>query len=105
MAVRFYRRNCFDLPAKVLPTEILGKLEKRIANREPLGTLHCCHAAGCFMSLDKAPEIVKQAMTDRSVYDAMAACENEVWGTSLPALEDSHDKLEYATATASQLSA
>ncbi|MGC2627355.1 MAG: class I SAM-dependent methyltransferase, partial [Candidatus Udaeobacter sp.] len=53
------------------------------------------------MSLDKALEIVKQAMTDRSVYDAMAARENEVWGTILPALEDSQDKLEDATATAS----
>ena len=31
------------------------------------------------MSLDKAREILKQAMTDRSVYDAIAASENEVW--------------------------
>lgn len=51
------------------------------------------------MSLDKALEIVKQAMTDRSVYDAMAARENEVWGTILPALENSQAKLEDATAT------
>lgn len=53
------------------------------------------------MSLDKALEIVKQAMTDRSVYDAMAARENEVWGTILPALEDSEAKLEDAAAAAS----
>lgn len=52
------------------------------------------------MSLDKAREIVKQAMADRSVYDAMAARENEVWGTILPALEGSPAKLEDFKATA-----
>jgi hypothetical protein len=31
-------------------------------------------------------EIVRRAMADRSVYDAMAARENEVWGKILPAL-------------------
>ncbi len=51
------------------------------------------------MSLDKALEIVRQAMADRSVYDAMAARENEVWGTILPALETSQAKLEDVAAT------
>jgi len=51
------------------------------------------------MSLDKALKIVKEAMTDRSVYDAVAARENEVWGTILPALENSQAKMEDATAT------
>src|SRR5207253_11368908 len=46
------------------------------------------------MSLDKAQEIIKQAMTDRSLYEAMAARENEVWGKVLPALEDSQAKME-----------
>jgi|SRR5215510_7413264 len=52
------------------------------------------------MSSDKALEIVRQAMADRSVYDAMAARENEVWGKILPALENSQAKLEDAAATA-----
>jgi hypothetical protein len=52
------------------------------------------------MSLDKARGIVKQAMADRSVYDTMAARENEVWGKVLPVLENSEAKLEVATATA-----
>jgi SAM-dependent methyltransferase len=51
------------------------------------------------MSLDKAREILKQAMADRSVYDAMAASENEVWGTILPALEDSQARLDDIAAT------
>ena len=41
------------------------------------------------MSADKAAEIVKQAMADRNVYDAMAARENEVWGKILPERERS----------------
>jgi hypothetical protein len=51
------------------------------------------------MSLDKAREILKQTMADRSVYDAMAARENEVWGTILHALEDSQAKLDDIAAT------
>jgi 2-polyprenyl-3-methyl-5-hydroxy-6-metoxy-1,4-benzoquinol methylase len=51
------------------------------------------------MSLDKAQEIIKQAMADRSVYDAMAARENEVWGAILPALEHSEAKIEDMAAT------
>ena len=35
------------------------------------------------MSSDKTAEIIKRAMADRSVYDAMAARENEVWGKIL----------------------
>ena len=35
------------------------------------------------MSADKAGEIIKRAMADRSVYDAMAARENEIWGKIL----------------------
>jgi len=41
------------------------------------------------MSVDKAGEIVRRAMADRSVYDAMAARENEVWGKILPDRERS----------------
>src|SRR6266540_4016480 len=52
------------------------------------------------MSLDKAQEIIKQAMADRSVYNAMAARENEVWGTILPALEHSEAKIEDMAAAA-----
>jgi SAM-dependent methyltransferase len=52
------------------------------------------------MSLDKAREILNQAMSDRSVYDAMAARENEVWGKILPALENSEAKIEDMAATA-----
>ena len=35
------------------------------------------------MNADKAAEIVRQAMADRSIYDAMAARENEFWGKIL----------------------
>jgi SAM-dependent methyltransferase len=37
----------------------------------------------------KAAEIVRQAMADRSIYDAMAARENEFWGKILPNRERS----------------
>jgi 2-polyprenyl-3-methyl-5-hydroxy-6-metoxy-1,4-benzoquinol methylase len=40
----------------------------------------------------KAREIIERAMTDRAVYDAMAAKESEVWGKILPALEDSEPR-------------
>jgi SAM-dependent methyltransferase len=46
------------------------------------------------MSTDKAAEIVKRAMTDRSVYDAMVARENEVWGKILPERERSEAAIE-----------
>jgi hypothetical protein len=36
-----------------------------------------------------AQQIIKRAMADRSVYDAMAAPENEVWGKILADLERS----------------
>jgi SAM-dependent methyltransferase len=52
------------------------------------------------MSANKAQEIIKQAMADRSVYDAMAARENEVWGKILPDLESSEGKIEDAEASA-----
>ena len=42
-----------------------------------------------FMSTEKAAEIVRQAMADRSIYDAMAARENEFWGKILPERERS----------------
>jgi SAM-dependent methyltransferase len=51
------------------------------------------------MSLDKAQEIIKRAMANRSVYDAMAARENEVWGEILPSLEHSQAKIEDFAAT------
>lgn len=40
------------------------------------------------MSNDRARRIIESAMLDRSVYDAMAKRENEVWGAILPELED-----------------
>jgi SAM-dependent methyltransferase len=46
------------------------------------------------MSADKAGEIVRRAMADRSVYDAMAARENEVWGKILPGRERSEAAIE-----------
>ena len=46
------------------------------------------------MSLDKAQEIINQAMADRSVYDAMAARESKVWGKILPDRERSEAAIE-----------
>lgn len=46
----------------------------------------------------KAREIIERAMTDRAIYDAMAARENEVWGTILPDLERSEASAEDETA-------
>jgi len=46
------------------------------------------------VSADKAAEIVRRAMADRSVYDAMAARENEVWGKILPDRERSEAAIE-----------
>jgi SAM-dependent methyltransferase len=46
------------------------------------------------MSADKATEIIRRAMADRSVYDAMAARENEVWGEILPERESSEAAIE-----------
>jgi SAM-dependent methyltransferase len=53
-----------------------------------------------FMSADKAQEIIKRAMSDRSVYDAMAARENEVWGKILPDWERSEARIEDSEASA-----
>ena len=52
------------------------------------------------MSANKAQEIIKRAMANRSVYDAMAARENEVWGKILPDLEGSEARIEDAEASA-----
>ncbi len=41
------------------------------------------------MNADTAAEIVRRAMADRSIYDAMAARENEFWGKILPDRERS----------------
>jgi SAM-dependent methyltransferase len=51
------------------------------------------------MSANKAQEIIKRAMADRSVYDAMAAREKEVWGEILPDLERSEAGIEDAKAS------
>src|ERR1043166_2948119 len=53
-----------------------------------------------FMSADKAQEIIKRAMADRNVYNAMAAQENEIWGKILPELERSEAAIEDAKASA-----
>ena len=52
------------------------------------------------MSADKAGEIIRRAMADRSVYDAMAARENEVWGKILPERESSETAIEDSNAEA-----
>jgi SAM-dependent methyltransferase len=52
------------------------------------------------MSVDKAQEIIERAMADRSVYNAMAARENEIWGEILPALEQSEARIEDTKASA-----
>jgi hypothetical protein len=52
------------------------------------------------MNGNKAQEIIKRAMADRSVYDAMAARENEVWGKILPDLESSEAQIEGIEASA-----
>ena len=52
------------------------------------------------MSADKAREIVKRAMADRSVYDAMAAREDEVWGKILPERDQSDLAVEDTKAAA-----
>jgi SAM-dependent methyltransferase len=46
-----------------------------------------------------AQEIIRRAMADRSVYDAMAAREKEVWGKVLPDLERSETQTEDALAS------
>jgi 2-polyprenyl-3-methyl-5-hydroxy-6-metoxy-1,4-benzoquinol methylase len=45
-------------------------------------------------------EVIKRAMADRSVYDAMAARENEVWDKILPDLEHSEARIDDAEASA-----
>jgi SAM-dependent methyltransferase len=52
------------------------------------------------MSANKAQEIIKRAMADRNVYNAMAARENEVWGNVLPDLERSEAQIEDVEASA-----
>ena len=52
------------------------------------------------MSVDKAGEIVRRAMADRTVYDAMAARENEVWGEILSERESSEIAIEDSKAAA-----
>jgi SAM-dependent methyltransferase len=52
------------------------------------------------MSADKTLEIIKQAMADRSVYDAMAARESEVWGKILPDRQRSEAAIEDTKASA-----
>src|ERR1700745_1498012 len=52
------------------------------------------------MSADKVREIIDQAMADRSVYDAMAARENEVWGKILPDRERSEVAIKDMKASA-----
>jgi len=52
------------------------------------------------MSADKAGQIIQRAMEDRSVYDAMAARENEIWGTILPDRDQSDVAIEDTKAAA-----
>jgi len=53
------------------------------------------------MANNKAREIIERAMRDRTVYDAMAARESEVWGKILPARELSGARAADETASAS----
>jgi hypothetical protein len=48
------------------------------------------------MSANKAQEIIKRAMSDRSGYDAMAARENEVWRKIVSGLGQSEATIEAA---------
>jgi SAM-dependent methyltransferase len=52
------------------------------------------------MKANKAQEIIKRAMADRSVYDAMAARENEIWGKILPDRDRSEAAIEATKASA-----
>ena len=52
------------------------------------------------MSANKAQEIIKRAMSDRSVYDAMAARENEVWIKIVSGLGQSEATIEAAKGSA-----
>jgi 2-polyprenyl-3-methyl-5-hydroxy-6-metoxy-1,4-benzoquinol methylase len=52
------------------------------------------------MNPDKAQQIIDRAMTDRSVYEAMASRENEFWGKILHDLHESEAALEDAKASA-----
>lgn len=52
------------------------------------------------MSKEKAREIIERAIADRTVYDAMAVREGEVWGGILPALERSEAQAEDESASA-----
>lgn len=52
------------------------------------------------MSADKAAEIIRQAMADRAVYEAMATRENEVWGKILPDRDQSEAAIEETKAGA-----
>jgi len=49
---------------------------------------------------DKAGEIVKRAMADRAIYDAMITAEKKVWGKTLPDRERSEAATEDAKAAA-----
>jgi len=51
------------------------------------------------MGANKAQEIIKRAMADPNVYQAMAARENEVWGKILPERERSEARIEDAEAS------
>ena len=53
------------------------------------------------MSADKAAEIIRRAMADRSLYDEMAERENEVWGKILPNREESDLAIEETKAGSS----
>lgn len=52
------------------------------------------------MSTNQAAEIIRRTMSDRSVYDAMALRENEVWGKILPERESSETAIEDSKAEA-----
>jgi hypothetical protein len=52
------------------------------------------------MRTDKTTEIIERAMADRSVYDAIATRENDVWGEILPERERSEAAVEDLKASA-----
>jgi SAM-dependent methyltransferase/LPS sulfotransferase NodH len=52
------------------------------------------------MSANKTQEIIKRAMADRRVYEAMAARENEIWGKMLPDRDRSEAAIEATEASA-----
>jgi 2-polyprenyl-3-methyl-5-hydroxy-6-metoxy-1,4-benzoquinol methylase len=82
--------------------ELIGFSDVRELEKIAVSTLpeHMTRITIVARKPNPAQEIIKRAMADRNVYDAMAARENEVWGKILPDLEGSQAQIEDAEASA-----